>query len=177
MHGEQQLGIPGEHVEDVIEHGTGQRHANIDDGEENEQLQFAPQRLNEFAAHGHHGHVEQHLPQVRLEETERERRPQPERRREQVARRHTKHRRALRPEREEVTHRQHARYDFDAQPGVVEQQLGVLLDVWHVFTYLIENGHGGDEAREYGKRLELRYSQLYTPVSVVPVTDPCALPL
>jgi len=45
---------------------------------------------------------------MRLEETERERRPQPKRRREQVARRNAEHRRALGPEREEVTHRQHA---------------------------------------------------------------------
>lgn len=137
VHREQQFRIPGEHVQDVIENGTGQRHTDIDDGEKHEYLKFTPQRLDEFTAHGHYGYVEQHLPQVRLEETERERRPQPKRRRKQIARRYAEHRRALRPKREQIAYWQKARYDFDAQPCVVEQQFGVLLDVWQVFTYIV----------------------------------------
>jgi len=78
VHREQQFRIPGAHVQDVIEHGARQRHSHVDDSKEHEHLQFTPQGFDEFAAHGHHGDVEQHLPQVCLEETERERRPQPE---------------------------------------------------------------------------------------------------
>lgn len=109
-------------------------------------MQFTPQRFDELAADGHHSHVQKHLPQVRLEEAERERRPEPKRRREQVAGRHAEHCGRPGPERKEIAHGQHARYDFDAQTGVVEQQLGVLLDVRQVLTYFVEHGHRGTES-------------------------------
>ena len=85
---EQELRVEGGHVEDVVEEGREGRHPHVDNEEESDHLQGAPERLYELAHQDECEDVHQDLPGVDLQEAVSERRPEPEVWRVEVARRH-----------------------------------------------------------------------------------------
>ena len=67
---EEQLCVEGDHVEDVVEEGGEDGDADVDDAEEEEHLEGAPQRFQKLPHQHDHRHVQHHLPEVHLQEAE-----------------------------------------------------------------------------------------------------------
>lgn len=88
VHVEQQLHVAGARVHRQIEQRRQAGHAGVHHPEELDHLPAAPQRLDQFAAQPDRHDVDGHLPRVQLHAPEAERRPDVERRWQQVAGRH-----------------------------------------------------------------------------------------
>lgn len=84
----EQLRVERDHVENVVEDGGEEGDAHVDDGKEDDHLNGAPKRLEQLPDQHNDGHVDEHLPEVHLEEAVREGRPDPKVGRPKVARGH-----------------------------------------------------------------------------------------
>lgn len=84
---EQKFRVFGDHrVEQIVE--TGQdRHPGVGDGKILQHLHLAPGRFDKLPAQTHRNQIDQHFPEVQLDEAEGEYRPDPEGRWHQISRR------------------------------------------------------------------------------------------
>ena len=67
VHLEQQLGVEGAHVQEVIEEGREDSNANVYNEEECHHLQSTPEWLYQLAHQDHCEYVHHHLPEVNLQ--------------------------------------------------------------------------------------------------------------
>lgn len=141
MYVEEQVRIVGAHVKKQVEERRKYGDAEVDDGEERHHLHGAPERLDQLAAQADGDDVRTHFPEVYLEETEGERSPEPEGRRQQITWRYAQDPHRLLRERQTVREQHDHADKLDTGAGVAQQGSCLLPQVGNIPTQALDRRH------------------------------------
>lgn len=141
----EQIRVAGAHVEKQVEERCENGDTKVDDSEKRHHLECAPQRLDQFATQADSDDVHAYFPEMYLQETEGEGRPEPERRRQQVTWRHAQNAHRLLGEGQAIRKQHHHADGFDAGAGIAQQGRSLLPQVGNIPTQALYRRHRHDQ--------------------------------